>query len=403
MPAATLGARTMLEYLNQKLAQLVDTVLAPLWRRLIAASIAVKLLLLVVIGLTTLAIAHPEGARRIFVDGANGLQVLRAAQGAVPIPGNTRESMKGVVTRLSTTTTSDLINLAGGYMTPWSTAQSAVATVAAKASFDRVSVTNFIHSREAPGCACWTELPGQAEPEQHVVFISGWVLAALADMDVAASTDALHYALAQQHKDGSWSSLEVGTDEAYSSTYATAWLLIGLKRQSDARLVPAQDQSVVASAVTRAAAWLLSHRAHGARWKAYPNMTDSVESESISGVALHALHLAVPTETPEIDRAWLRSLPDGSTAADAMENYDVEIRSGQQRRGVDHFVQLKLPWMMIATVDAFGNGSLPDRAAALNWIDASLDDRTVHDADKDTNNWWRSELLYSLAYLLARG
>ena len=37
------------------------------------------------------------------------------------------------------------------------------------------------------------------------------------------------------------------------------------------------------------------------------------------------------------------------------------------------------------------------RAKALYWVEMTLQDDSVHNADADANNWWRAELLYSLA------
>ena len=69
---------------------------------------------------------------------------------------------------------------------------------------------------------------------------------------------------------------------------------------------------------------------------------------------------------------------------------------------IDHFVQLKLPWMLTATIDAYRSGDAVERARALRWIESTVAGKSVEQADSDANNWWRAELLYSLAYLLAQ-
>ena len=76
--------------------------------------------------------------------------------------------------------------------------------------------------------------------------------------------------------------------------------------------------------MTRAVGWLLSHRSR-ARWKGYPEMTSSATSESISGLAIHALHLAAPDRAVSLDNDWLSSLPDRVIAASDGENTYVEL------------------------------------------------------------------------------
>ena len=139
------------------------------------------------------------------------------------------------------------------------------------------------------------------------------------------------------------------------------------------------------------------YREH-ARWKNYPNLNHGAkESESISGLVLHALNLALGEEVRTINSNWLETLPDRIVQANDGESYYIEVptKSGM---AVDHFVQLKMPWLVVATVDAFPDGNVSERAKALKWLEDTLSTSSVAEADKE-NNWWRAEVLYALNYV----
>jgi S-adenosylmethionine/arginine decarboxylase-like enzyme len=63
----------------------------------------------------------------------------------------------------------------------------------------------------------------------------------------------------------------------------------------------------------------------------------------------------------------------------------------------DHFEQITMPWLIVATVDAFTSGDTFERAKALKWLERTLDDDSISASDVH-NNWWRAEILYSLNY-----
>jgi len=99
-----------------------------------------------------------------------------------------------------------------------------------------------------------------------------------------------------------------------------------------------------------------------------------------------------------LDQEWLTDLSSVSVSANDAENSYLEIR-GKYGVGFDHFVQIQMPWLLVGTVDAFPNGTIFQRTNALYWLENTLDQQSVLDAGKQ-QGWWRSELLYSLRYLL---
>jgi hypothetical protein len=222
---------------------------------------------------------------------------------------------------------------------------------------------------------------------------------ALATLDTPATEDELQFALSSQSDDGSWHTFNVADAAQQGSTYSTAWLLIGLSEQKRKDFIPGADAQAVDGAVTRAVGWLLSHRSGGARWKTYPELTGSEESESISGLALHALHLASPKRAATLDSDWIGTLPERLIPAPEGENNYI-VLAGANARAIDHFVQFKLPWMLIATVDAYPQGDLLHRVRAMEWLEKSLNQPSVVGADAESTDWWRAEFLYSLHYIL---
>ena len=157
-------------------------------------------------------------------------------------------------------------------------------------------------------------------------------------------------------------------------------------------------RSQVEDAIARGVAWLQTTRADSGKWKPYPNMANSKVSDSVSGLVLHTLHVADPSGLRDLDRDWLSSLPRDPPEATAMEGDFVVLRGSNIAR-IDHFKQIELPWMLIATVDAYPSGDVSEKGRARNWIDAALSEHSVLTADATTNEWWRAELLYALKYV----
>jgi hypothetical protein len=224
-------------------------------------------------------------------------------------------------------------------------------------------------------------------------------MTAFADMDISSTSAEIRYVLSTQNEDGSWPIFPSANQAQYASTYSTAWNLLGLLHQKNKGLIRKEDANLIDKAITKATGWLLSTRMKGARWKPYPNLSSSNESESISGLVLHALHISVPAQMTVLDKEWIESLPGTLIKPSDRENYYIDMK-GKSGLNIDHFVQIKLPWMLIATVDAFSNGDVFERTKALLWLEMNIDQKSVVNSDGIKDNWWRAELLYALRYTL---
>jgi len=97
-------------------------------------------------------------------------------------------------------------------------------------------------------------------------------------------------------------------------------------------------------------------------------------------------------------RDRLSRLPSDPPKLSDNEQPRYELRGSNIPR-IDTFVQTPLPWMLIATVDAYSNGTIFQKGRAASWINAALTDHSVLTADANTEIWKRAELLYALKYV----
>jgi hypothetical protein len=85
--------------------------------------------------------------------------------------------------------------------------------------------------------------------------------------------------------------------------------------------------------------------------------------ESLSALAMHALHLTAPDSIKQLKKDWLDNLSSKvPTAGDASQSFVwVRLRVGTSYK--DDYVQIALPWMLIATTDAYDVGNYFERNA----------------------------------------
>ena len=128
-------------------------------------------------------------------------------------------------------------------------------------------------------------------------------------------------------------------------------------------------------------------------------LPNGVVSESISGVVLHALHQTATGRLRQIDSEWLDSLPETLLSASDADHTYIWYKSKEAWTN-DDYVQIRLPWLLVGTVDAYENGSVLQRAKALLWIEDALAQPSIATADTTVENWWRAEILFGLRYVL---
>jgi hypothetical protein len=176
----------------------------------------------------------------------------------------------------------------------------------------------------------------------------------------------------------------------YSSTYATCQSLLSLK-------IARGDSLKVQKAIKDGLNWLMTNR-NKAKWRDYPSNREEAtfESKSISGLALHTLNnLGVASE--EINQLWLENLDmtDAVNPINIKEQSDVFYRLGEKS---EHF-HIVIPWLMIATVDAYHSGTLRQKTKANVWLSKVI--KKINQKElQDMFPFERAELLIGLRYLL---
>ena len=268
--------------------------------------------------------------------------------------------------------------------------QSAGRPIAGKTSY--IAFVN--NGRFAPDCFCWTELEEQPRVEVSS-YIGGWVMAAFAELHVPLTGADYDYVLHQQNGGGWWPMFPESGAAKYPSTYATGWMALGLHKQRLAGLVPADKRGAVDRAILRSTMWLVRSR-EGARWKAHPGAPVSDTPEVLSGFALHVLHQIGGTELSDVDRAWLDALPTRDLEPISRDDHYMILPYGRHRSNIDHLSEVRLPWILLATADAYASGTAAQKARTLNWIEKVLRDPSVRSADTQGFDWMRAELLLGL-------
>jgi hypothetical protein len=137
-----------------------------------------------------------------------------------------------------------------------------------------------------------------------------------------------------------------------------------------------------------------------ARWFNYPFNSGRQPLVSISGLVLHTLHVASRVPPAELEKEWLDHLPE-VMPADVGENQYFDTPTVSEGLANDYYVQVKLPWVIAATADAYWSGSLFQRARASVFLQRALTQKSVQAADT-LMSWWRAELLIGMRHALSQ-
>jgi hypothetical protein len=398
----------MSEYIIKKLEPLLDIIVDPIIAALKKLPLIVLIIAISIISAISVAAYHYRDILISISYDVIYIPRVLTDSSSIPFSSDISTHMVSTQHRLLLTIDTDLDEISSGttsnILVPWSAAQAVVAVHDFdKSKLDVQHIVKFINYGKAPMSECWAETPDRLR-EFCNPFIAGWILYAFAEMGIPSSKATLETLLSEQQVGGWWSTFPANNDRQYASTYTTAWVLLGVSKQKQKGYVSADQISAVDKALIRGTQWLLSARNH-ARWKNYPYLTadEASQSESISGVVLHAINNVIDVEALQLDKEqlnkeWLEKLPDRIVTAGETEKVYIGIPT-KAGWAFDHFEQLQMPWLTVATVDAFPSGNVFQRAKALKWLENVLDDESVSSSDS-RNNWWRAELLYSLNYAI---
>jgi hypothetical protein len=369
----------VLGYFWKKLDEVLDALLEPFLLRLRTwitdLSWQGRTVLLVLAGLVALAFLYWNSLPLLYQTAVAFVKVANSPT-QIPLDSSLRSNIRETSQRLAEGLQANL-NDPEKFYSAWSLAQLTAATSKMIKTRPEVIRTHF-QNKEFAACNCWQEMP--ASHSLPNIPASGWVLFALAELNLAVTEAEVRFFLTEQKRDGWWSVFQATDEEVNASTFGTAWALIGLQAQLRKKLIPQTVEEEVSNAIAKGSSWLIRHRS-GTRWKDYPLYGAGKDSDSLSGLVMHALHLTASDSVQQLKKEWLYNLPPKVPDANAQTQsfFVVKLRDGSSAS--EGFVQIALPWMLIATADAYSAGNYFERTRALLWMEHALNQESVIHAD----------------------
>ena len=390
----------MFESLKKAIDEIFGSVIRPIKEWVLRQSWGVRVLCLIILSAAAFSWWKPQTVAGFYQQGNFYWRSWRSDTKQVPLSRSAQSALALALDRLAGGVEADLDverDDPSAPITPWSAAQSVVAlrAVGKPVGDSNAFVTFANQGRFAPDCFCWTERADESRSE-IVSFIGGWVMAAFADIGQPLTAADYDYLLHQQNGAGWWPMFPESGAAKYPSTYATGWIVLGLHKQRTAGLVPAEQRADVDRAIRRATMWLLRSR-DGARWQAHPGAPDTESPETLSGFTLHVLHQLGASDLADVDRAWLDSLPTQDLEPISRDDHYMVLPYSRRGSNIDRISEVRLPWILAATADAYASGTTGQKARTLTWIEARLLDPKVRNADTKGFDWVRAELLIGLA------
>jgi hypothetical protein len=244
-------------YFWKKLVEVLDDLLEPFWLRVGAwtkdLSWQARTLLLVLVGLVALAAGYWNSLPLFYQYSVAFGKVLTSAPTKIPLDSSLTFKVRETSQRLAQGLRADLNNPNNIFPpSAWTLAQEAAASSGMIEINAQIVRTYFQNTEIA--CNCWQET---SDKPPHVA-VSGWVLFALAELNFPATEGEVKFFLKEQNPDGWWPVFQSTNNEAFASTYGTAWALIGLQTQLRNGLIPQTMEGEVSNAIGNGASWSIN-------------------------------------------------------------------------------------------------------------------------------------------------
>jgi hypothetical protein len=251
-------------------------------------------------------------------------------------------------------------------------------------------------------CFCWSEYPGPGNPPQ--LGMQSWVLMTLTRLKLPnSSTPAAHFLVRNQKPDGWWSVYpsDVKDHNGNASTYATAIAVLALENYKEGNMLHGDNKDQIDRAIDAGVEWLRRHQITSrARWEDYPEASNGKESISLSALTLHVLHRLDRYYDPELSTEWLEELPvqlPPTALASDSAAHPIYLDNNQMAK--DSVRYLIVQWEIIATADAFSEGTIMEKANALDWFANALKVIQNQAPSLDDEPWAAAESLIALRYV----
>jgi len=246
------------------------------------------------------------------------------------------------------------------------------------------------------GCQCWRE----TEDKLPHSVASAWVIYSMAQYDQRALPAEIDAILDRQSRGGWWAMFPSNGDERNASTSATAWTALALHHQLKKNLIASEQRARVEAAVKNAAAWLIGRANPGeARWLEYPPDQTFERNNKYLGVSALVIHvLRAVTGSAQFDARWLDQLPQEVPSPLANDQTKAQVFRSKTQITLDDVRHYPFPWMLITTIDAYGNGGVVQKARAAVWIEEALRKPLSPPALRN-EHWTIAETLHALRHV----
>jgi hypothetical protein len=378
--------------------QLIESVVGPVRAAILRSSWPVRAL---VLGLMVSAGLLWETAQHVDWGLVGDMGMAARHPGTLKLTTSEADEFDQAISTLSSSLS---VKLRDAYNVPsnhdvWAVSQMTIALPDAKEA-DGKAIAELLNKMRIPACDCWKYQA--SAPFQDIASVN-WVAFALAKSGQKLPAKDIKLILDNQH-DGWWPAFTSATnDRNNASTYATAFSLLALNEQMRLGIEEPLRQRVQDS-LEAGKGWLLHQIGpKTARWYDYPNIDSGYRKQPIglSGLVIHVLHrLGIDTiQSKDIDESWMRDLPADIPGPTEMLSNTVNVAMANNAFVQDTTRQISLPWIIIATVDAYQNGTLRDQARASNWFRRLASQIGPQLRVVMTSSWASAELAIALRYL----
>ncbi len=290
-------------------------------------------------------------------------------------------------------------------LTPWESSQIITALGADLTESVKENFYKLTTRKEVARCCCWNQTKNEKELQ-----VTGWVTAAIGSQGLLNQykCNPIDSLIAYQLANGAWSMIPVKKDQKkYGSTYATCHVIRALYNNLP-NISDAFYRNKVERSIRAGAEWLLKNKIDpaSALWNDYPqsDTDESLLCKSLSGLAIHTLNV-IGYAKPELNRNWLKDLKKSEAAALISYRERSEMlymTGGSEVEYTDFTRHLVIPWMIIATVDAYKDGTFTQRERANVWLNSVLDNLNTESVIKSPY-FGKAEILIALRSLQGKG
>lgn len=241
---------------------------------------------------------------------------------------------------------------------------------------------------------CYQRYPGNKHSTHFsstawYVFISSYISSSV-------NKKTIQFLLDNQIESSFWPQY-LTKERKYACTYSTCLVILGLNEYSkrDSQIKPKLKKKINI-AIKNGSTWLLQTR-DNLLWTDYPYHDEGRTYKSLSAFVIYTLNQVIPETIQELNNDWIENLEPVGTSLTENDVADVWYFFPKNLRLKDDARYLKVPWSLIATVDACKSASLGNQIKSCIWLKDAIENIDVfHDKDINSKPWLRSSVLIAL-------